>query len=117
MVGRRLRVRASTNVDPYLKNEIWGNGLCGECFVTGRLVAEATEKAIHGNVLIQRFPVEPARADAKLLKLRGRGAEQAWEPCERNSDHATVAESDPHAIRVEVNAGCFSRSMHSMPFR
>ena len=78
------------------------------------LVALSSQQARDGDVLVQRFPMQAAAADADLLALFGGGVQEPGEPCQRYADNSTVAEIDPHAIWIEVHSRWANGRIHAL---
>jgi hypothetical protein len=56
--------------------------------------------------------VQAAAADADLIALLRGAVQEPGEPSEWDADDATVAEIDPHAVRVEADSGWANRRTH-----
>ena len=64
------------------------------------------QQAVDGDVFVQRFPMNTARAEFELIPLFGGGSQKAGEPRERDGDSPAIVQIDPHAVVVESH--CFS---------
>jgi hypothetical protein len=68
-------------------------------------VGLAGEQAGERDVFVQRLPVEATGADSELPTLLRCGVQQPRKPSQRDTQHATVTEGDPHVAGVEVDGG------------
>lgn len=69
------------------------------------------QQARNRNILVKRVPVHPPPAEFIALTLGFGGVEQAWKPCERNTEGAAIIKLNPHAIIVKAQG--FRRNSHS----
>ncbi len=64
------------------------------------------QQAIDGDVFVECFPMNTARAQFELVPLFRRSSQEAGEPRERDGHSPAIVQIDPHAVVVESN--CFS---------
>ena len=53
------------------------------------------QQAIDGDVFVQRFPMNTARAKLELVPLFGRSSQEAGEPRQRDGRSPTIVQIDP----------------------
>jgi len=80
-----------------------------------RHIALAGQQSFNRYIFVNRIPVHSATAELEVLTLRRGGVEQSRKPCERDAQRPAVLNFDPHTILVE--AQCFRRNTHAMPFQ
>jgi len=59
------------------------------------------QQAVDGDVFVERFPMNTARAEFELVPLLGRSSQEPRKPRERDGHASAIVQVDPHAVVVE----------------
>jgi len=101
MCRHRLPIRTAVPASTRASN-------LGGCPTSGRHdkatvgpVTVTGQQAVDGDVFIQRFPMNTARAEFELVPLFRLSSQEAGEPRERDGHSPAIVQIDPHVVVVE----------------